>query len=67
MSRALTKPARRLIVSPNTDAAVIARATVALEMVSMPGFATATEAFAAIAAGATRLKLFPAVTYGRGH
>jgi 2-dehydro-3-deoxyphosphogalactonate aldolase len=56
----------RVIVSPNTDAAVIAR-TVALGMVSMPGFATATEAFAAIAAGATRLKLFPASTYGAGH
>jgi len=56
----------RLIVSPNTNAAVIAR-TVALGMVSMPGFATATEAFAAIAAGATRLKLFPASTYGAGH
>jgi 2-dehydro-3-deoxyphosphogalactonate aldolase len=56
----------RLIVSPNTDAAVIAR-TVALGMVSMPGFATATEAFAAIGAGASRLKLFPASTYGTGH
>jgi 2-dehydro-3-deoxyphosphogalactonate aldolase len=56
----------RLIVSPNTDTAVIAR-TVALGMVSMPGFATATEAFAAIGAGALRLKLFPAATYGAGH
>lgn len=56
----------RLIVSPNTDAAVIAR-TLALGMVSMPGFATATEAFTAIGAGATRLKLFPASTYGAGH
>src|SRR5690348_11181390 len=56
----------RLIVSPNTNAAVIARA-VALGMVSMPGFATATEAFTAIGAGATRLKLFPAATYGAGH
>ena len=56
----------KLIVSPNTDAAVIAR-TVALGIVSMPGFATATEAFAAISAGAMRLKLFPASTYGAGH
>lgn len=56
----------RHVVSPNTDAAVIAR-TVALEMVSMPGIATATEAFAAIGAGASRLKLFPASTYGSGH
>jgi len=36
-------------------------------MVSMPGFATATEAFTAIGAGATRLKLFPASTYGANH
>ena len=36
-------------------------------MIVMPGFATATEAFAAIAAGATHLKLFPAATYGPGH
>ena len=56
----------RLIVSPNTDAAVIARAA-ERGMVAMPGFATATEAFAAIGAGATHLKLFPAVTYGPGH
>lgn len=56
----------RLIVSPNTDAAVIAPAR-ELGMVTMPGFATATEAFAAIAAGATHLKLFPAATYGPGH
>ncbi len=56
----------RLIVSPNTDPRVIARA-VALGMVVMPGFATATEAFAAIDAGATRLKLFPASSYGPAH
>jgi 2-dehydro-3-deoxyphosphogalactonate aldolase len=56
----------RLIVSPNTDARVIAR-TLALGMVPMPGFATATEAFTAIGAGASRLKLFPAATYGAGH
>ncbi len=56
----------RLIVSPNTDATVIAL-TVARDMVSMPGFATGTEAFTAIGAGATRLKLFPASSYGAGH
>ncbi len=56
----------RLIVTPNTDPAVIARA-VARGLLPMPGFATATEAFAAIAAGATHLKLFPASTYGEGH
>lgn len=52
----------QLIVSPNTDPRVIARA-LSLQMVSMPGFATATEAFAAITAGATRLKLFPAQSH----
>jgi 2-dehydro-3-deoxyphosphogalactonate aldolase len=48
----------RLIVSPNCDAAVI-RATVALDMQSWPGIFTPTEAFAALSAGATGLKLFP--------
>ena len=52
-----------LIVSPNTSASVIAR-TVALGLVPAPGFGTATEAFTAISAGATHLKLFPAVTFG---
>ncbi|WP_342104553.1 2-dehydro-3-deoxy-6-phosphogalactonate aldolase [Methylobacterium sp. SI9] len=48
-----------LIVSPNTDAAVI-RATRALGLIALPGYQTPTEAFAALAAGATALKLFPA-------
>jgi 2-dehydro-3-deoxyphosphogalactonate aldolase len=56
----------RLIVTPNTAAAVIERA-VALGLTVMPGFATATEAFAAIGAGAGLLKLFPAATYGPAH
>jgi 2-dehydro-3-deoxyphosphogalactonate aldolase len=56
----------RLIVTPNCDPAVIARA-VALDMIVMPGIATATEAFAALKAGARHLKLFPAATYGPGH
>jgi len=56
----------QLIVSPNTDSRVIARAR-SLDLVSMPGFATATEAFVAIAAGAVRLKLFPAASYGPAH
>ena len=47
------------IVSPNTDAEVI-RATKKLNMVSIPGFYTATEGFEAIKAGADVLKLFPA-------
>ena len=56
----------RFIVSPNTDAAVIRR-TVELGLDPAPGFATASEAFAAYGAGARHLKLFPAVTYGTAH
>ena len=56
----------RLVVTPNVNPAVIARSA-ALGMTTMPGFATATEAFAAIAAGADGLKLFPAATYGPAH
>ena len=56
----------RLIVAPNTDPAVIARA-LHHGLVPAPGMATATEAFAALAAGARHLKLFPAATYGPGH
>ncbi len=48
-----------LVVSPGTDAAVITR-TVEHGMASLPGFATPSEAFAALRAGATALKLFPA-------
>jgi 2-dehydro-3-deoxyphosphogalactonate aldolase len=56
----------RLVVSPNCDAEVI-RHALALGMRVMPGVATATEAFAAVRAGATELKLFPASTYGAAH
>lgn len=56
----------RLVVAPNCDADVIARA-LELGMRVMPGIATATEAFGALRAGATELKLFPASTYGAGH
>jgi 2-dehydro-3-deoxyphosphogalactonate aldolase len=49
----------QLVVSPNTDANVIA-ASVAASLVSLPGYFTPTEAFAALAAGANGLKLFPA-------
>lgn len=49
----------QFIVSPNTHAAVI-RATKDLGLVSVPGFATASEAFTATEAGADALKLFPA-------
>ena len=49
----------RLIVSPNTNLDVIA-ASAAAGLVSLPGYFTPSEAFAAIAAGASGLKLFPA-------
>ena len=56
----------RLVVAPNCDGDVIRRA-LDLGMRVLPGIATATEAFAALRAGATELKLFPASTYGTGH
>ena len=56
----------RLIVAPNLNADVI-RCALQFAMQVMPGIATATEAFAAIGAGARQLKLFPAVSYGPRH
>ena len=56
----------RLLVTPNTNPAVIARAA-ARELVVMPGFYTPSEAFTAIGAGARFLKLFPAATAGTAH
>lgn len=56
----------RLVVAPNCDARVIRRA-LDLAMRVMPGIATVTEAFTAVEAGATELKLFPAATYGPRH
>lgn len=49
----------RLVVSPNTNTAVIG-ATVAAGLVSSPGYFTPSEAFEAIRAGAHAIKLFPA-------
>lgn len=49
----------RIIISPDTNAEVIAAAAAA-GMVSSPGYFTPSEALAAIRAGATALKLFPA-------
>lgn len=56
----------RLIVTPNCDPEVI-REGLQRGMTVLPGIATATEAFNAIRAGATHLKLFPAMTYGPRH
>jgi 2-dehydro-3-deoxyphosphogalactonate aldolase len=56
----------RLVVTPNTDPAVI-QCALRREMVVMPGFFSPTEALAALAAGARTLKLFPAASAGTGH
>ena len=53
----------RLMVAPNCNPAVIAHA-VSLGLLTAPGIATATEAFAALDAGAHALKLFPADSLG---
>jgi 2-dehydro-3-deoxyphosphogalactonate aldolase len=52
-----------LIVSPNCDTGVIS-ATKARGMASWPGVMTPTECFAALAAGADGLKIFPASLIG---
>lgn len=52
-----------LVVSPNCNPDVI-RATVKVGMQSWPGVLTPTECFAALSAGATGLKLFPASLVG---
>ncbi|WP_037081988.1 2-dehydro-3-deoxy-6-phosphogalactonate aldolase [Pseudoxanthomonas sp. J35] len=56
----------RFIVTPNTHPPLI-RHAVAAGLQVIAGFATASEAFAALDAGAQMLKLFPAATYGPGH
>ncbi len=49
----------RLIVSPNTNISVI-EASIARQMISIPGAATPSEAFTCIAKGAHAVKVFPA-------
>ena len=49
----------KVVVMPHADTAVIRQAK-ALGLVCVPGVATPTEAFAALAAGADGLKMFPA-------
>lgn len=56
---AVDRAGGRMIISPNTNPAVIAE-TVRRGLVSLPGIATPSEAFAALDAGACALKLFPA-------
>ena len=52
-----------LVLSPNCHAPVIAQ-TLRHGVLAMPGVATPSEAFAALAAGAQTLKLFPADVLG---
>ena len=61
--RAVRAAGGRMVLSPNCNADVI-RATVAEGMASYPGVMTPTEAFAALEAGATGLKLFPGELIG---
>jgi 2-dehydro-3-deoxyphosphogalactonate aldolase len=56
----------KLLVTPNTNPAVIARG-VQKAMTVMPAFYTPSEGFLALAAGARYLKLFPAATGGIDH
>ena len=49
----------RLIVSPNTNISVI-EASIARQMISIPGAATPSEAFTCITKGAHAVKVFPA-------
>jgi 2-dehydro-3-deoxyphosphogalactonate aldolase len=60
---ALAAIGAKLVVSPNCNPAVIRR-TSAHGMVSLPGVLTPTEMFAALEAGASGLKLFPAELVG---
>ncbi len=60
---AVAKAGATLVLSPDSNAEVIAR-TRALGLTSIPGVATITEAFRALSAGADALKLFPADALG---
>ena len=61
--RTVAEAGGRLIVSPDANPQVI-RAAKAAGLISLPAFLTPTEAFAALAAGADGLKLFPAEMAG---
>lgn len=58
-ARDVARAGGELVVAPNFESEVVVE-TVRLGMVSLPGILTPTEAFAALAAGAHGLKLFPA-------
>ncbi|MCP4969232.1 MAG: 2-dehydro-3-deoxy-6-phosphogalactonate aldolase [Arcobacter sp.] len=59
----LHKTNAKLVISPNTDINVISK-TNELNMISIPGFLTPSEAYSAINAGAKCLKLFPFRKFG---
>jgi 2-dehydro-3-deoxyphosphogalactonate aldolase len=61
--KALDASGGRIMVSPNVDSEVIASAS-GFGMVTMPGVFSPTEALAALRAGASALKFFPASTLG---
>ena len=61
--QAIAKAGGRLIVMPHAGGEVV-RAAKSRGLVAIPGFATATEAFAMLDAGADGLKLFPAEASG---
>ena len=63
--RQVAQAGGKFIISPNTDVEVI-RTTRELGLISIPGFITPSEAFAALRAGADYLKLFPAGNFGVG-
>lgn len=62
-AQALVQAGGEICVSPNTDVEVI-DAALKIGLLPIPGIATPTEAFLAIRAGASVLKLFPADVLG---
>ena len=62
-ARAVIETGANLIVTPNFNQEVV-ELSVAANCVTFPGVATPTEAFAALDAGATGLKLFPIQSLG---
>lgn len=62
-AREVAQAGGQLVISPNTNVEVIAE-TKTLGLLSLPGFFTPSEAFAALDAGADALKLFPAEVAG---
>lgn len=65
-ARSVAEAGGSYIVSPNFSPEVV-RETRRLGLVSVPGFLTPTEGFAAVAAGADYLKCFPASVVGPGY